>query len=320
MTQPTDPGGDASGEHRDDAPTAGRGGSPEHATADLRSGPTAPAPSAAPAPATTTWLTPLSRWDLVRTTLVTAGLLLIVLAAASSGSWMSGPSVLPMNVLAFGITVTLALIAVQGASLAYTSGRWGAVWWWAGAAVAVVAAALVVLRRVGDQLPSSADLPAPRAVVVVVGVLLLIVGISRNSDTVLERETTDGDWFVLTDRVLRATQFWSGEQAREQMRRARAEFDHVQARRTQGSEQISPWDYFGTPEQYAVSMTSRPAPTEDPVRGGRWYYLITALVLGVWALWRTYSVGMSWLTVVLYFFGVVAVGMFVWASLKSRRR
>lgn len=266
------------------------------------------------------WLTPPTRWDLTRTALMGAGLLLIVVSFMSTGAWLRGPAALPVDALTFGTTAVLVLVAAQGASLAYTTGRWGALGGWIGGGLALVAAVLVVLNLAATHLPVAVSLPVPRVVILVAGILLGVVGSSRNSDAIHEREDTDGNWFVTTGRVLRATQFWTDEQAQEQMRRARAEFDHAQARRAHGSAPLTPRVLFGTPEEYAASLTSRPEPSTDPIRAGRWYYLLTALVLGVWALWRTTSVGMNGLTAVLFLFAVVAVAMFVWASLRSRRR
>ncbi|MFC7581968.1 hypothetical protein ACFQ23_11405 [Schaalia naturae] len=269
--------------------------------------------------AVSAWLSPARRWDLTRTALSGAGLLLVVLAAVARGAWMSGASDIPMSALCFGATAVLVLIAVQGGSLAYVTGRWRALGGWAAGGVVVVALVLVALNTLSGRPPDSVSIPVPRLVVLVAGVLLVVIGASRNSDTVHERDASGDDWFVVTGRVLRATQFWNDEQAHEQMRRARAEFDHAQARRAQGSDPLTPREHFGSPEQYAASLTSRPSTAADPVRAGRWYYLISAIVLGVWALWRTYSAGMSWLAVVLFFFAVVAAAMFVWASLRSRR-
>ena len=264
-----------------------------------------------------------ARWDLVKTAVVGVGVLLIVLAAATTSGWMSMEGTdLSVRVLTFGVTALVAVVCAHAASVAYLSGRWGVAGAWAAATVAVVAGVIIGLNAVADSLPQVLSVPVPRGVLAVAGALVSIAGLTRNSDTIHERhrEATDDDWFVRTGRVLRAGHMWTDEQADEQMRRARAEFEHAQSRRAQGSEPLTPRDLFGSPEQYASSRTERPPASPDPALAGRWYYLLTALVLGVWAALRTYSTGVSWLSLLLFLFAVVAMGMFVWASLKVRRR
>lgn len=264
---------------------------------------------------------PRKRWDLVKTAWVGAGLYLVVLSAVADGPWFPlHTGTLPVPVLAFGAAAVVLLVLAQGTSLAYVTGRWNRIWTWIASAAVFIAAVLVVLRTVADSLPDRVTVPIPRTALLVGGVLSLIIGITRNTDVLHDADQATDDWFRRTGRILQATRFWSPEQADEQMRRARAEFDQVQSHRAQGTPELTPQEHFGSPELYAASVPTRPSATPDPLRGGRWYYLMSAIALGAWAAFRSLTVGMNWLTVVLYLFAVISIALFVWASVAQRRR
>ena len=271
----------------------------------------APAPSAAPA-------TPARRWDLARTGLVVGGLLLAVLAVFSAGSWFPfGTLQVSTRLVAFALAFLLTVLGAQGASQSYVSGRWGRAGAWVGATVVLVGGELLTLRAL-SSLPEDLHLPTPRTVVLVLGVVLVVWGLSRDSDVAHEREGAQ-DWFTRTERILQAAHFWSADQAKEQVRRARGEWEHAQSRRSPGTEELDPGDVFGTPEAYAASLSQRPTTSTDPIVSGRWYYLTTGILLGAWATFRTVSSPMNWLTLLVFLFSVTAFAVFVWASLRQRR-
>lgn len=149
-------------------------------------------------------------------------------------------------------------------------------------------------------------------------VFLVVWGLSRGSDVAHDREGAQ-DWFTRTERILQAVHFWTADQAKEQVHRARGEWEHAQSRRTPGTEELDPGDVFGTPEEYAASLSRRPTTSTDPIASGRWYYLTTGILLGAWATFRTVSQPMNWLTLVIFLFSVTALVVFVWASLRQRR-
>lgn len=259
-------------------------------------------------------------WDLTRSALAAGGALAVVLAVTASGHWFPlGRSQLDTRTTLFGFLALVLVIILQGGILAYLSGRWRAIWAWAVGGVVITAGALVGLNLGADALPGSLDVPIPRTAVLVAGVLLVIIALSRDSDTVHERHTEPDDWFKITGRILQAVHFWTAEQATEQMRLAHAELDRAQSRRGHGDPELSPTEVFGAPDEYAASVHQRPATSTDPLRAGRWYYLTTAIALGAWAAFRALAASMDWLTVLLFLFAAIAFGMFLWASLTLRR-
>lgn len=259
-------------------------------------------------------------WDLTRSALAAGGVLAVVLAATASGPWFPlGRSELDTRTTVFGFLALVLVIIVQGGILAYLSGRWRAIWAWVVGGVVITAGALVGLNLGAGALPAALEVPIPRTAVLVAGVLLVVIALSRDSDTVHERHTEPDDWFKITGRILQAVHFWTAEQATEQMRLAHAEFDRVQSRRGHGDPELTPTEVFGTPDEYAASVRQRPAASTDPLRAGRWYYLTTAIALGAWAGFRALAASMNWLTVLLFVFAAVAFGMFLWASLTLRR-
>ncbi len=263
---------------------------------------------------------PRRRWDVIKTELVSVGAVLIVLSILSSGAWFPfGFAHIPTRPLAFGTAFVVLLVGLQGGMLAYLSGRWHAIWGWAIGTLLVLAALMIGLNLIEGSLPPSLAVPFPRAAMLIAGIVAGVIGLSRQSDVLHCAESDPDDWFTRTSRILQAVHFWTADQAHEQMRRARAEFDHAQSHRTQGTEQLTPTEHFGAPEEYAASLRDRPSTTTDPFRSGRWYYLTTAIVLGAWALFRSYALRMGWLTTALFFLAVVALGMFVWVSVASDR-
>lgn len=259
-------------------------------------------------------------WDLTRSALAAGGTLAVVLAVTASGPWFPlGRSQLDARTTIFGFLALVLVVIVQGGILAYLSGRWRAIWAWAVGGVVITAGALVGLNMGAAALPATLDVPIPRTAVLVAGVLLVIIALSRDSDTVHERRTEPDDWFKITGRILQAVHFWTAEQATEQMRLARAEFDRVQSRRGHGDPELTPSEVLGTPDEYAASVRERPTTSTDPLRAGRWYYLTTAIALGAWAAFRALAPSMNWLTVLLFVLATVAFGMFLWASLTLRR-
>lgn len=300
--------------------TGGDDGDPRSSTPDPESHQHPHAAGSSPTGAGPRRTTPRRLWDLTRTALAGGGLLVIALAVTATGPWFPlGHTELDSRTSIFGLLALVVLIAVQGASLAYLSGRWRSIWGWVIGGVVVVGGALVGLQQAQGLLPDSLGLPIPRTAILVAGVLMLVVALSRDSDTVHERETDPDDWFKVTGRILQAVHFWTGEQAAEQMRRARAEFDRAQSRRGHGDPELTPTQVFGPPDEYAASLRQRPPTSSDPLRAGRWYYLSTAIALGTWAVFRSLAVATNWLTVVLFVFAVVAFAMFVWASLVLHR-
>lgn len=262
---------------------------------------------------------PRRRWDLAKTALVVGGLVVVLVVIFSSGPWFPfAPMGAPTAVVAFGLAFLLTVLGVQGASQAYVSGRWGRAAAWAVATIVLVGGELVALRACSSSLPEELRLPTPRTVVLVLGIVLVAWGLLRDSDVAHEREGAQ-DWFTRTERILQAAHFWTSDQAKEQVRRARAEWEHAQSRRSPGTEELDPADVFGTPEQYAGSLSQRPTALTDPIVSGRWYYLTSGILLGSWATFRMVSSSMNWLTLVLFLFSVAAFAVFVWASLRQRR-
>lgn len=262
---------------------------------------------------------PRHGWDLTRTALVVGGLLVVLLAVFSTGSWFPfGTLTAPTRLAAFGLAFLLTVLGAQGASQSYVSGRWGRAAAWVAATVVLVGGELVALHVASASLPEALHLPAPRTVVLALGVVLVVWGLSRGSDVAHEREGAQ-DWFTRTERILQAVHFWTADQAKEQVHRARGEWEHAQSRRSPGTEELDPGDVFGTPEEYAASLSRRPTTSTDPIASGRWYYLTTGILLGAWATFRTVSQPMNWLTLVIFLFSVTALVVFVWASLRQRR-
>ena len=156
----------------------------------------APSPGGTHAPAA-----PARRWDLARTGLVVGGLLLAVLAVFSAGSWFPfGTLRVSTRLVAFALAFLLTVLGAQGASHSYVSGRWGRAGAWIGATVVLVGGELLVLHAL-SSLPEDLHLPAPRTVVLVLGVVLVVWGLSRDSDVAHEREGAQ-DWFTRTERIL----------------------------------------------------------------------------------------------------------------------
>ena len=264
---------------------------------------------------------PRHHWDLTRSALAAGGVLLVVLALTAVGPWFPlGRTGLDTRITVFGLLALALVLMVQGGVLAYLSGRWRSIWGWGVGAVFTVGITLGALHLVADSLPELLRLPIPRTAVLVAGVLLVVIALSRDSDTLHERDTDPDDWFKFTGRILQAVHFWTAEQAAEQMRRTRAEFDRLQSRRGHGEPELTPPQVFGTPDEYAASLETRPDLPGDPLKAGRWYYLTTAIALGAWAAFRSQAVAMNWLTVLLFLFAAIAFAMFLWASLAQRKR
>lgn len=262
---------------------------------------------------------PRRRWDLTKTALVVGGVLVVLFAVAASGPWFPfGGMRVPTRLVAFGSAFLVAVLGAQGASQSYVSGRWGRSALWVGATVVLVGGELGALNAFSAHLPADLRFQTPRTAIFALGLVMVVWGLSRDSDVAHEREGAN-DWFTRTERILQAAHFWTSEQSKEQVRRARAEWEHAQSRRNAGTEEITPTEVFGTPEEYAASLSKRPATTTDPVAAGRWYYLTTGILLGAWATFRMVSSAMDWLTFLLFLFSVSAFAVFLWASLRQHR-
>lgn len=256
------------------------------------------------------------RWDTPKALLLCAGIYLLVLSALAQGSWWPlGTTIVASNLVIFGVLAVVVMVLVHRASLDYVTGRWGRIGLWLGVIVAAFAVVLAATHLAGSALPEELTIFIPRLLVAVLGVVAVLGGLLRGADDDEDEDIPTGDeWFTQTSRILQARQLWTHEQAREQMRVARSEFDHEQARRAPGAPELQPVDVLGTPEEYAAAQTAAPRVTSDPIQSGRWYYLLTALVLGGWALYRTMDTGNGWITAALWLFSVVALAMFMWAS------
>ena len=318
---PADPGAIIDSAGAAGGPDGGASSAPDGGTIEPDPSGLTPSPATPAAPPRR--VAPRPRWDVPKTALVALGFVIVSLAIAGDGPWWPLRHIdIPLRTLSFGIAAVVLFSCVQGASLAYLTGRWKAIAGWVAAALLLLGGALIVLNIAAPSLPDALTVPIPRLAVFIGGVLVLIIGALRDSNALShtrDQLTDPDDWFIRTGRVLQAVHFWTPDQAREQMRRARAEFDHAHSRRTLGTPAPTPFEHFGSSEDYADSLTERPSITADPLRSGRWYYLSTSIALGAWAAFRTFTVGWNWLTVLLFFFGAVAAAMFVWASLKQHR-
>lgn len=258
-------------------------------------------------------------WDPVATGLIAGALVAALWSIAASSGWIPlEPLRIRAGYIALGIAALALTLIAEAAARAWLVGSRGRTWAWAGAGAAVIVASVLLAVARGDELSASVWMPVPRLVWAGGALLLLAIGLGRRGQT--DTDIDDRlDWFARTQRVLERRRLWSPDRAEAQVRHARDEFNHAQARRTQGSEPLTPLEYFGQPEAYALSLPdAAPRPARWTV-AGRWSYLITAIALGGWAAYRV-RLGMSWLTVVLLVFAVVALALFIVTSIMATRR
>ena len=267
---------------------------------------------------------PKRYWGVAKGATLILGIVIIALSLLGEGTWRlrMAPTIFESRHLFIAVAVFFVATCAHGISLSYVRGLWQHMVAWSVGAIAAIGMIIALAHIVDQRVPDELSVLVPRLGILAVGVIIVCIGLWRETDALHEHnDHRQNNWYVRTSRVLRAAHFWTPEEAGAQVRLARADLQHAQSHLTEPGEadDLDPWEYFGTPEEYAARLTSRPEVTSNPLRTARWYYLMTALVLDGWATYRTFAHPMNWLTVVLHLLALVAVFLFVWASITLHR-